>query len=173
MNRSVWIACLLALAACKPPPPTKGELLAKWGASYPACLEKYADADGATPPAETAACGDQFQRLEQIFTSLDTSLRIAPAGAGEGGAMVVTATNDKDSGRIYREFTIRIIFYPSTVKFIGEAGRSKTHEEFWTVRADIAPGETVSFSKQAGRALDLSVEHYFHFAYGAKFVSLK
>ena len=58
------------------------------------------------------------------------------------------------------------------MKFIGEAGARKTHEEFWTVRADLAPGETGTFIKRPGRPLKHDSEHYYHFAYGAKFVVL-
>ncbi len=162
-----------ALAACQPPPPTKEELLAKWGASYLACLQKYAAADGVTPVEQTEACMDQFERSEQIFSALSTELRLkAPDAAGAGG-MTLTAANPPDSGRTYREFTIRVIFYPNTVKFVGEAGVRKTHEEFWTVRADIAPGQTLTFIKQPERPIDYAKEYYFHFANGAKFVALK
>lgn len=173
MLKRIVCTALIVAAACQPPPPTKEELLAKWGASYAACLEKYAGQDGATPDAKVEACKTQFERSEQVFTQLGTEIRIKPPASGGDGAMTVTATNDPGSNRLYREFTIRIIFYPDTVKFMGEAGARKTHEELWTVRADIAPGETKTFSKPPARALDHDNEHYFHFSYAAKYVSLK
>jgi len=172
LKRIVWTACLAALAACQPPPPTKAELLARFGASYSACLQKFAGADGATPPAETEACKDQFERTEQIFSDLATELRVkAPKGDDPGG-MTLTATNPAESTRAYREFTVRVIFYPNTVKFVGEAGARKTHEELWTVRADLAPGETGTFMKPPERPIDYDREYYFHFSHGAKFVRL-
>lgn len=173
LKRFVWTGLILATAACEPPPPTKEELLAKWGASYRDCLQKYAAADSVTPLEQTEACKTQFERFEQIFTELDVKLRIKPPNLGGDGAMAVTATNTSKTDRLYREFTIRIIFYPDTVKFVGEAGARKTHEEFWTVRADLAPGETGTFIKRPERPLKHDSEHYYHFAYGAKFVSLK
>ncbi len=172
MRRLALTACAVLAAACQPPPPTKAELLARWGASYPACLQKYAGADGVTPAAETEACKDQFQRTEQIFSDLATELRVkAPEGADPGG-MTLTATNPSDATRAYREFTVRVIFYPNTVKFVGEAGARKTHEEIWTIRADLAPGETGTFMKAPERPIDYAKEYYFHFSHGAKFVRL-
>ena len=55
---------------------------------------------------------------------------------------------------------------------IAHATSRKTHEEFWTVRADLAPGETGTFTKRPERPLKHGSEHYYHFAYGAKFVVL-
>lgn len=172
MNRLPLIACTLLFTACQPPPPTKAELTAKWGASYSDCLKKYASADGATPAAETEACKTQFERSEQLFEQLGAELRIKPPEKGGDGGMTLTVTNDAGSQRLYREFTVRIIFYPNTVKFVGEAGARKTHEEYWTVRADLAPGETGTFMKQPERPLDYAKEYYFHFSNGAKFVTL-
>lgn len=86
--------------------------------------------------------------------------------------MTLTATNPEGGKRLYREFTIRIIYYPNTVKFVGEAGARKTHEELWTVRADLAPGETGTFLKKPERPIDYSRDHYFHFPHGARFVRL-
>lgn len=172
MKRIAITACALLAAACQPPPPTKEELLAKFGASYTACLKKYAGADGATPAVETEACKDQFQCSEQIFTDLSTELRIKAPEDGKPGGMTLTATNPPGSKRAYREFSVRVIFYPNTVKFIGEAGARKTHEEIWTIRADLAPGETGTFIKPPERPIDYSKEHYYHFSHGAKFVRL-
>ncbi len=172
LKRIVCTALILA-SACQPPPPTKEELLAKWGATYNACLLKYAAPDGSFAVEQAEGCKTQFERSEQVFTQLETEIRIKPPATGGDGSMTVTATNDPGGKRLYREFTVRIIFYPDTVKFIGEAGARKTHEELWTVRADIAPGETKTFSKLPERALDHDSEHYFHFAYDAKYVSLK
>jgi len=178
LNRIVCTAPALAVvmlgaAACQPPPPTREERLAKWGPTYTACLAKYAGADGATPAEQAGACKSQFERSEEVFQQLDTKLRIKPPANGGDGSMSLTATNDTGNSRLYREFTVRVIFYPDTVKFMGEAGARKTHEELWTVRADIAPGETKTFHKQPERPLKQDSEHYFHFSYAAKYVSLK
>lgn len=173
VKRLVWTLSAMGLAACGPPPPTKEELLAKWGATYSACLQKYAGPDGATPAESVEACRAQFVRTEEVFTGLQTELRIkAPDGENEGG-MTLTAVNPEDSGRIYRAFTIRVIYYPNTVKFVGEAGARKTHEEFWTVEVDIAPGETLTFLKKPERPIDYARELYYHFALDAKYVPTK
>lgn len=145
----------------------------KWGASYSACLQKYAGAGGVTPAEDTQACLDQFERSEPVFSRLNTELRIKASEAGDEGGMTLTATNPEDSGRIYRKFTIRVIFYPNTVKFVGEAGARKTHEELWTVEMDIAPGETLTFLKKPERPIDYTKEHYYHFPLEATYVSTK